>query len=157
MLNILKNKIPTDIKPNTWVGVDTEFFGMNSERLHRPSGVFACLTIALNDPDDTVLFIDKEELITPALTSIDKCVWCFQKAMFDITQLRRFVSERGKIEPRRRTGVCAKHQRRLALAIKRARFLALLPYTPAHISPRDIPVEETAPAEGKGAEANIST
>ena len=47
--------------------------------------------------------------------------------------LRRYVSDRGKIEPRRRSGSCARHQRALASAIKRARFLALLPYTPEHI------------------------
>lgn len=43
--------------------------------------------------------------------------------------LRRFVSEDGKIRPRRQTGTCAKHQRQLARAIKRARHLALLPFT----------------------------
>lgn len=48
-------------------------------------------------------------------------------------QLRDFISDRGKIEPRRRTGTCARHQRVLAAAIKRARHLALLPYVPAHI------------------------
>jgi len=47
--------------------------------------------------------------------------------------LRRYISDRGKIEPRRRTGTCAKHQRALAVAVKRARHLALLPFTPAHI------------------------
>ncbi len=51
----------------------------------------------------------------------------------DPAKLRRYVSDRGKMEPRRRTGVCAKHQRVLATAIKRARHLALLPYVPAHI------------------------
>ena len=51
----------------------------------------------------------------------------------DAVKLRRYISDRGKIEPRRRTGTCAKHQRTLALAIKRARHLALLPYVPAHI------------------------
>ena len=51
----------------------------------------------------------------------------------DLAQLRPYISDRGKIEPRRRTGTCAKHQRALALAIKRARHLALLPYTAAHI------------------------
>ena len=51
----------------------------------------------------------------------------------DPQKLRNFVSERGKIEPRRRTGVCARHQRPLAIAIKRARHLALLPYTPEHV------------------------
>ena len=43
-------------------------------------------------------------------------------------QLRRFVSDRGKIRPRRQTGTCARHQRHLAVAIKRARHLALLPF-----------------------------
>jgi small subunit ribosomal protein S18 len=51
----------------------------------------------------------------------------------DIVTLRRFISDRGKIEPRHRTGTCSKHQRPLCLAIKRARSLALLPYTPSHI------------------------
>ena len=44
-----------------------------------------------------------------------------------------YISPYGKMLSRRRTGVCAKHQRRLAIAIKRARFLALLPYTADHI------------------------
>ncbi len=51
----------------------------------------------------------------------------------DAMRLRPYVSDRGKIEPRRRTGTCAKHQRLLATAIKRARHLALLPYVPAHL------------------------
>lgn len=51
----------------------------------------------------------------------------------DPAMLRRYISDRGKIEPRRRTGTCAKHQRALAVAVKRARHLALLPYTPSHI------------------------
>ena len=47
----------------------------------------------------------------------------------DVAKLRRFISERGKILPRRVTGTCAHHQRALTVAIKRARHLALLPYT----------------------------
>ena len=47
----------------------------------------------------------------------------------DIAKLRKFVSERAKILPRRATGTCAKHQRALTTAIKRARQVALLPYT----------------------------
>lgn len=47
----------------------------------------------------------------------------------DIGRLRRFVTERGKILPRRVSGNCARHQRVLATAVKRARELALLPYT----------------------------
>lgn len=47
----------------------------------------------------------------------------------DVDTLRRFITDRGKIRPRRQTGLTSKHQRRLAREIKRARFLALLPYT----------------------------
>ena len=65
------------------------------------------------------------------------CAFCADKAEIvdykDSTKLRRYISDRGKIEPRRRTGTCAKHQRALALAIKKARHLALLPYTAGHI------------------------
>ena len=51
----------------------------------------------------------------------------------DVNRLKRYLSDRAKIEPRRKTGTCAKHQRALAVALKRARFLALLPYTASHI------------------------
>ncbi|GFI45079.1 30S ribosomal protein S18 [Lachnospiraceae bacterium] len=47
----------------------------------------------------------------------------------DVNKLKRYVSERGKILPRRITGNCAKHQRALTVAIKRARHVALMPYT----------------------------
>ena len=61
------------------------------------------------------------------------CVFCVEKVdeidYKDVTRLKRFVSERSKILPRRVTGTCAKHQRELTTAIKRARHLALLPYT----------------------------
>ena len=59
------------------------------------------------------------------------CKFCIKKATIDWKDaggLKRFTSERGKIMPRRITGTCAKHQRELATAIKRARSLALLPY-----------------------------
>ncbi|HKD76817.1 MAG TPA: 30S ribosomal protein S18 [Ktedonobacterales bacterium] len=51
----------------------------------------------------------------------------------EASRLRRFLSDRGKIEPRRKMGTCAKHQRRLAVAIKRARHMALLPFTAEHV------------------------
>jgi len=51
----------------------------------------------------------------------------------NISMLNSYVSDRGKIESRRRTGTCARHQRALATAIKRARHIALLPYAPEHI------------------------
>jgi len=61
------------------------------------------------------------------------CVFCVDKIDLidykDVGKLRRFITERGKILPRRITGNCAKHQRELTRAIKRARNIALLPYT----------------------------
>ena len=51
----------------------------------------------------------------------------------DVSRLRRYLSDRGKIEPRRKTGTCAKHQRRLSVALKNARHMALMPYTASHI------------------------
>lgn len=60
------------------------------------------------------------------------CQFCTDKSMVinykDVDLLRRFVHEDGKIRPRRQTGTCAKHQRKLATAIKRARHIALLPF-----------------------------
>lgn len=50
-----------------------------------------------------------------------------------VGQLRRYLSDRARVEPRRKTGTCAGHQRLLATALKRARHLALLPFTPDHI------------------------
>jgi small subunit ribosomal protein S18 len=65
------------------------------------------------------------------------CLFCRDKIenidYKDPTLLRTYVSDRGKIAPRRKSGACARHQRSLAVAIKRARHLALLPYVPAHI------------------------
>ena len=51
----------------------------------------------------------------------------------DVGRLRMYIGDRGKIEPRRKTGTCLKHQRLVCTAIKRARHLALLPYTLAHV------------------------
>ncbi len=65
------------------------------------------------------------------------CAFCVDKVKHidykDPLKLRRYISDRGKIEPRRKTGTCAGHQRMLTLALKRARHLALLPYTAEHI------------------------
>ena len=61
------------------------------------------------------------------------CSFCVDKIEFidykDVGRIRRFTNERGKILPRRMTGNCAKHQRQLSEAIKRARAVALLPFT----------------------------
>ena len=60
------------------------------------------------------------------------CNFCVVKAETidykDVAKLRKYLMENGKILPRRMTGVCARHQRELAVAIKRARQMALIPY-----------------------------
>ena len=59
------------------------------------------------------------------------CVFCgkdHEISYKDVNKLKRYISERGKILPRRISGNCAKHQRALTVAIKRARHLAILPY-----------------------------
>lgn len=60
------------------------------------------------------------------------CAFCVEKVEYidykDINRLKRYISERAKIVPRRMTGVCSKHQRHLTNAIKRARHLAMMPY-----------------------------
>ncbi|MBR1810294.1 MAG: 30S ribosomal protein S18 [Clostridia bacterium] len=77
---------------------------------------------------------DKEKGGRPGRKGRKKvCQFCVEKTEFidykDIAKLRRYTSERAKILPRRVTGTCAKHQRELTTAIKRARHLALMPYT----------------------------
>ena len=61
------------------------------------------------------------------------CVFCQEKVEVidykDVNRLKKFVTESGKMLPRRMSGNCAKHQRQLSEAIKRARAIALLPYT----------------------------
>ncbi len=60
------------------------------------------------------------------------CAFCLEHTDIidykDVTRLRRFLSDRGKILPRRMTGTCARHQRTLTVALKRARHIALLPF-----------------------------
>ena len=59
------------------------------------------------------------------------CVFCGKEGDIsykDVAKLKKYVSERGKILPRRITGNCAKHQRALTVAVKRARHIALMPY-----------------------------
>jgi small subunit ribosomal protein S18 len=61
------------------------------------------------------------------------CAFCADRAdtvdYKDVPLLRQYITGRGKIKPRRKTGLCARHQRRLSAAVKRARHIALLPYT----------------------------
>jgi len=65
------------------------------------------------------------------------CFFCRDKVVYidykDAAKLRPYITDRGKISPRRKTGTCAKHQRALTNAIKRARHLALLPFVASHI------------------------
>src|SRR6266550_568668 len=65
------------------------------------------------------------------------CTFCVDKVQRidykDVGRIRRYVSDRGKIDPRRKSGTCAKHQRMLTTALKRARLMAMLPYTADHV------------------------
>lgn len=60
------------------------------------------------------------------------CSFCMDKVDFidykDVNKMKKYITEKGKIVPRRQTGTCSKHQRELAIAIKRARYMALIPY-----------------------------
>lgn len=80
---------------------------------------------------------DKDGTRTKYLPSRKVCAFCANKAEVidykDAVKLRQYLSNRGRIEPRRRTGLCAKHQHGIALAIKKARHLAFLPFAPVHI------------------------
>lgn len=62
---------------------------------------------------------------------VKKCQFCKEKAepnFRDVSSLKKYLTERGKILPRIRSGACAKHQRKIAVSIKHARHLALLPF-----------------------------
>ncbi len=65
------------------------------------------------------------------------CSFCVDKVKEidykDFNRLQRFLSERARMMPRRRSGTCTRHQHMLCLAIKRARYMALLPYTAEHV------------------------
>ena len=72
----------------------------------------------------------KKPMRRPARRKV--CNFCVEKSEYidykDVAKLRKYLTESGKILPRRMTGVCARHQRELAVAIKRARQMALIPY-----------------------------
>lgn len=76
---------------------------------------------------------DENKAMKVRRTKKKVCAFCAEKTTEidykDIAKLRKFLSERGKILPRRISGNCAKHQRQMTIAIKRARHIALLPYT----------------------------
>jgi small subunit ribosomal protein S18 len=79
-------------------------------------------------------YSDKEGRgVRPRRTRRKVCTFCADKIEHidfkDIAKLRKFISERGKILPKRMSGNCARHQRELTIAIKRARHIAFLPYS----------------------------
>ena len=97
------------------------------------------------------------------------CAFCADRNIIidykDTARLSRYISERGKIDPRRRSGTCARHQRKLSAAIKQARVIALLPFVPEHIrkagtfwtmSPA-VPKPPEAPVEAKVAPVETRT
>lgn len=65
------------------------------------------------------------------------CAYCVDKTKVinwkNVDDMRRYVADNGSIFPRRKTGLCARHQRSIAVAIKQARHIALLPYTTEHV------------------------
>jgi len=69
----------------------------------------------------------------PSITLDKQCLFCITNRDFvnykDTETLQKFISAGAKIRSRKKTGLCVKHQRRLARAVKRARYLALIPYT----------------------------
>lgn len=70
--------------------------------------------------------VTRRKIVTPK-----DCLFCKENKephYSDVSTLQKFTSERGKIFPRSRSGICAKHQRRLATSIKHARHLALMPF-----------------------------
>ena len=78
---------------------------------------------------------NEEKVVTKKFKRPSKkkvCAFCVDKANAidykDVAKLRRYITEKGKILPRRQTGTCSTHQRELAVAIKRARIMALLPF-----------------------------
>lgn len=79
---------------------------------------------------DKVAGEEKKKFKKPSKKKV--CLFCQNKEekidYKDVNKIKKYITEKGKILPRRQTGVCAKHQRELSLAIKRARVMALLPF-----------------------------
>lgn len=79
---------------------------------------------------DKVAGEEKKKLKKPSKKKV--CLFCQNKEekidYKDVNKIKKYITEKGKILPRRQTGVCARHQRELSLAIKRARVMALLPF-----------------------------
>lgn len=94
---IIQSYVPPPQPENNFVAIDSEWFGLDSNLIHRPtSGKFGCMTIATNP--ETVYVIRDPENISTALFGIRKCIWVIQNSKFDVTQLRRHA----EIEPRKK-------------------------------------------------------
>ncbi|MBI4927317.1 MAG: 30S ribosomal protein S18 [Anaerolineae bacterium] len=82
--------------------------------------------------NDEMMMENEQPMLRRYVARPKICQFCVDKNIAidykQVDMLRRFVTEEGKIRPRRQTGTCAKHQRTLAVAVKRARHLAFLPY-----------------------------
>ena len=81
--------------------------------------------------------LEEQGGVAPGSTRAGRfCGFCVNKIKHvdykDVSAIRRYLSDESKIESRRKTGVCSRHQRMLALAIKRARHLAMLPFARGH-------------------------
>lgn len=98
MKTIYRNEYPTNLPANTYVALDTEWYRMDGNKLHRPTtGAFGCMTLCA-DPDEVYL-IEGENTAFFALEAIQDCVWVIHNAKFDITQLRRIaqIAARAKL------------------------------------------------------------
>lgn len=83
---------------------------------------------------ETAVKTDKKKFVKHTRNKKKVCIFCEDKTCKfidykDVNRLRKFVTEKGKILPSRQTGTCARHQRELQVAIKRARNMALLPFS----------------------------
>ena len=88
-MNIIENQLPEQLTKNDLVGVDLEIFQMGSRKLHRPTGTFASMQVAVNDND--VYLITDERKVAPTLKRIQKARWAFHNAHFDLFHLRRWA------------------------------------------------------------------
>ena len=94
-MKIIQDDFPRDLPANTYVAMDTEWFGMNIHRMHRPdNGKFACLTLCYCPGE--VYLIQSVDIAFFALEALKDCIWVMHNAKFDLTHLRRIA----KIPPR---------------------------------------------------------
>ncbi len=88
-MNIHVDKLPLRQPDNTWVGVDTELFGMEKSRLHRPdNGTFASLQVAIGED---IHIITDVNIVPVLMQRIDNCIWTMHNAKFDLTHIGRWA------------------------------------------------------------------